>query len=442
MLTRRDFLAAGTAAAALATYPSRALAQAPKRGGTLAIRAWDPPHFDAILAHAYKTHVVISFTHSRLLRHRAGAGGPARRRSRSRATWPSPGRSRATRPTSSSCGAGVRFHAKPPVNGRELTADDVKYTFERILTDKGSANASMYRADREGRGGRPLHGAVHAQGALRLVPRHGRQPHGGRHRGPGVRGEVRRPQEAGGGDRHRPVDARELPPERRRSPWCAIPRYFVRRPAVHRPGRDAGRRGQRLAHGRVPRPASTISAGSSRARSTARTGCRSRTGSARRGRPCADRRVPVERRERPRDAHGSEAVERRAGAPGGLDGHRPAASIIDATLEGVGVVNGPCPPRSRDWALPIDQLGEGARYYRHDPAEAKRLLAAAGYPERLPGQRLLHHLRLDRAGGHHAARAQAPEGRRHRRASSTRRSTAPTRRAAGSASSTRWCSAR
>ena len=27
MLTRRDFLAAGTAAAALATYPSRALAQ-------------------------------------------------------------------------------------------------------------------------------------------------------------------------------------------------------------------------------------------------------------------------------------------------------------------------------------------------------------------------------------------------------------------------------
>jgi ABC-type transport system substrate-binding protein len=74
MLTRRDFLAAGTAAAALATYPSRALAQSPKRGGTLAIRAWDPPHFDASLVHAYKTHVAISFTHSRLLRYRAGAG--------------------------------------------------------------------------------------------------------------------------------------------------------------------------------------------------------------------------------------------------------------------------------------------------------------------------------------------------------------------------------
>ena len=24
----------------------------------------------------------------------------------------------------------------------------------------------------------------------------------------------------------------------------------------------------------------------------------------------------------------------------------------------------------RDWALPVDQLGEGARYYRYDPAEA------------------------------------------------------------------------
>lgn len=27
---------------------------------------------------------------------------------------------------------GVRFHGKPPVNGRELTADDVKFTFERL----------------------------------------------------------------------------------------------------------------------------------------------------------------------------------------------------------------------------------------------------------------------------------------------------------------------
>src|SRR2546426_1742932 len=35
---------------------------------------------------------------------------------------------------------GVRWHPKPPVNGRELTADDVKYTYERFLTITGNAN--------------------------------------------------------------------------------------------------------------------------------------------------------------------------------------------------------------------------------------------------------------------------------------------------------------
>jgi peptide/nickel transport system substrate-binding protein len=58
--------------------------------------------------------------------------------------------------------------------------------------------------------------------------------------------------------------------------------------------------------------------------------------------------------------------------------------IIEATLEGEGVVNGPMAAALTDWALPIDQLGEGARYYRHDPAEGKRLLAAAGYPNGFP----------------------------------------------------------
>jgi peptide/nickel transport system substrate-binding protein len=33
---------------------------------------------------------------------------------------------------------GVRWHNKPPVNGRELTAEDVKFTFDRFLTEKGN----------------------------------------------------------------------------------------------------------------------------------------------------------------------------------------------------------------------------------------------------------------------------------------------------------------
>ena len=77
MFTRREFLSIGAAGVAGAAVPFAAAAQTPKRGGTLTLRTWDPPHFDHILAHAYKTHVVISFTHSRLLRHRAGPGDPA-----------------------------------------------------------------------------------------------------------------------------------------------------------------------------------------------------------------------------------------------------------------------------------------------------------------------------------------------------------------------------
>jgi ABC-type transport system substrate-binding protein len=34
-----------------------------------------------------------------------------------------------------------------------------------------------------------------------------------------------------------------------------------------------------------------------------------------------------------------------------------------------------------EWSLPIEQLGEGAKYYRYDPKESRRLLAEAGHPK-------------------------------------------------------------
>ena len=153
MVSRRELLTIGAGGVAAASLARRAAAQTPKRGGTLSLRTWDPPHFDHILAHAYKTHVVISFTHSRLLRHKAG---PSVRPG----AFPIEGDlAESWQQTSDTTYVfklkkGVRFHAKPPVNGRELTAEDVRYTFERILTDKGSANVSMYRVHREGRGRR------------------------------------------------------------------------------------------------------------------------------------------------------------------------------------------------------------------------------------------------------------------------------------------------
>ena len=39
-----------------------------------------------------------------------------------------------------------------------------------------------------------------------------------------------------------------------------------------------------------------------------------------------------------------------------------------------------------EWSLPIDQLGEGAKYYQYNPKEARRLLAEAGHPKGLKTQ--------------------------------------------------------
>ena len=121
MLTRREFLAATTAAAALVAAPSSVAAQTPKRGGTLSVRAWDPPHFDHSLVHAYKTHVVVSFTHSRLLKHRAGPGvrpGSLVLEGDLAESW--------TQPSDTTyvfkLRKGVRFHAKPDRKSTRLNS--------------------------------------------------------------------------------------------------------------------------------------------------------------------------------------------------------------------------------------------------------------------------------------------------------------------------------
>jgi ABC-type transport system substrate-binding protein len=56
-LSRRHLLTlGGTALAGASVAPAVARAQTPKRGRTLAIRTWDPPHFDPFQTISYKTH--------------------------------------------------------------------------------------------------------------------------------------------------------------------------------------------------------------------------------------------------------------------------------------------------------------------------------------------------------------------------------------------------
>ena len=149
-LSRRQLLQAGLAAGAtLSTWPlyrPPALwgqeAGTPKRGGTLRVRGWDPVHFDPHLTRAFMTHTALSFVYSKLLRHKVG-------------TDVQPGTfivepdlaERWEEPDDTTyifhLRKGVKWHNKPPVNGRELVAEDVKFTYDRFLTEKGNPERQL-----------------------------------------------------------------------------------------------------------------------------------------------------------------------------------------------------------------------------------------------------------------------------------------------------------
>ncbi|HWM80378.1 MAG TPA: ABC transporter substrate-binding protein, partial [Methylomirabilota bacterium] len=151
-VTRRELFAQGASAAAVgalagwtALVPSPVAAQAPKRGGTLSLRLWDPPHWDPYLTLAFRTQVPYTLTHSRLLKHKAG---PSIRPG----TFPFEGdlAESWTQPDETTyvfkLRRGVRFHPKPPVNGRELTAEDVVYSMDRFRTVTGNPQSYMLAA--------------------------------------------------------------------------------------------------------------------------------------------------------------------------------------------------------------------------------------------------------------------------------------------------------
>src|SRR5215470_1998969 len=139
-LTRRNVLGlAGSLAGASVIGPPGALlnpilgtAQPPKRGGIFRIRGEDPvsgldPH---LVVNHHRIATNLSFTHSRLVRVRSGEQVKPN-------TLPlEPDLAESwIQPNDTTfifkLRKGVRWHNKPPVNGRELTAEDVKYSFDR-----------------------------------------------------------------------------------------------------------------------------------------------------------------------------------------------------------------------------------------------------------------------------------------------------------------------
>src|SRR5262252_495399 len=146
-LSRRSLLKAGVAAGVtLSAWPLYqpaplwgAEAGPLRRGGILRVRGWDPVHFDPHLTFNYKTHTTLSFVYNKLVRYRGGAGmqpGTFMLEPDLAERW------EALDDTTYvfHLRKGVKWHNKPPLNGRELVAEDVKFTFDRFLTEPGNAN--------------------------------------------------------------------------------------------------------------------------------------------------------------------------------------------------------------------------------------------------------------------------------------------------------------
>ncbi len=155
-LSRRDLLKLGgtvAATTALGLRPGEVLADAdppgrgtvdpPKRGGTFRVRIGQPPvHFDPHQTQAASTMIALSFAYSRLVRVSAGAAvvpGTQPLEGDLAESWEQPSETVYV----FKLRKGVRWHDKPPTSGRELVAQDVKYTYDRFLATKGNPNRAL-----------------------------------------------------------------------------------------------------------------------------------------------------------------------------------------------------------------------------------------------------------------------------------------------------------
>ena len=383
-LSRRDLLKwGGTGLAAAATAPavwSPARAQSPKRGGTLSLRLWDPPHWDPHLTISYKTHIAYSFTHSRLLKHKAGPGvqpGTFAIEGDLAESW--------TQPNETTyifrLRKGVRWQNKPPVNGRELTADDVVYSVERFKTVTGNANAYMLSSLDK----------VEAQDkhtvkftlkepyvwfldmlanshAVAIIAKECVEKFG----------DLKKYESAVGS-----------------GPWMLdsyrpnVGYTFVRNPSYFVTGQPyIDRIEVAVDEDNASRMAAFIAGKYDLGWEY--QGVINRVDWVQIRDTLKQKRPRLQTAEYPNavmthismrtdKAPFSDVRVRRAMS---LAIHR--QGIIDAVYEGVGAFNPPVPAALKEWSVPMNQLGEGARWYKYDLSQARKLMAEAGYPKGFP----------------------------------------------------------
>jgi peptide/nickel transport system substrate-binding protein len=379
-LSRRQLLAAGgLTLAGAALGPRPAGAQAPKRGGTLSLRLWDPPHFDlhAPGGLSYKLHIALTFSHSRLVKPKAGPAvqpGTFPLEPDLAESWTQPNETTYV----FKLRRGVKWQPKPPVDGRELVADDVVYSVTRFLTTKGNANAFMLGSLDKVEAidkhtvkftlKEPFAWFLDTLAnpmAVAIVARECVDKFGDLKKWESVVGTgpwmlesyrpnqgltfVRNPNYFVAGlpyiDR---VEATVDEDNASRIASFLAGKYDV---GWENPG-TINRTDWVQIKDKVKRPVRTAEFPSN-----VMSHISMRTDE----KPFNDVRV--------RQAM-SLAIDRKG--------------LIEATAEGVGVSNPPVPAALRDWSIPMEQIGEGGKWYRYDPAEAKKLMAAAGYPNGFP----------------------------------------------------------
>ncbi|HSE93500.1 MAG TPA: ABC transporter substrate-binding protein [Methylomirabilota bacterium] len=132
-MRRRFVLGLLVPAVAMLVVGVPAFAQPPKQGGVLRIADREAPNLDPHLNISFLTHSWANMVYSQLVRY---PHGPEQKHSADFSIvgdlaekW----EYKAPTVIDFTLRKGVKFHNKPPVNGREVTAEDAKYSIERFM---------------------------------------------------------------------------------------------------------------------------------------------------------------------------------------------------------------------------------------------------------------------------------------------------------------------